>query len=113
MRFQSQHSEFPVVALLAVAWLAGCAATDMGVRTGQTEQPEDLTSYFLIIRHARDGHAEHAWVKKAELDGSAFANLAASTSGSGACARLRDCDHLVVVSSGAGVVVLAPLVVAI
>ncbi|WNG58387.1 hypothetical protein F0U59_29320 [Archangium gephyra] len=93
MRFQSQYPEFRVVALLAVAWLAGCAATDTGVRAGQTEQPEDLTSYFLIIRDARDGRAEHAWVKKAEFDGSAFASLAASTSSSGACARSRDCDQ--------------------
>jgi hypothetical protein len=93
MRLQPQHSEFRVVALLAVAWLAGCAATDTGVRPDQSEPPEDLTSFFLVIRDARDGHAEHAWVKKAEFDGSEFANLAASTSGSGACSRSRDCDQ--------------------
>ncbi|REG37609.1 hypothetical protein ATI61_101596 [Archangium gephyra] len=93
MRLQSQYPEFHVVALLAAVWLAGCAATDAGVRAGQTEQPEDVTSFFLVIRDARDGHAEHAWVKKAEFHGAGVADMAASTSESGACGRSRDCDQ--------------------
>jgi hypothetical protein len=86
-------------AAAACAWLSvvGCANTHVDTRSVQSEQPEDIKRFVLVISEFQGGDTAHVWLPESELNWLTLGESRASTRHAGriefASRRQRDCDQ--------------------